>query len=38
MSAPGAAVATRVDKARRFREMHLGPKLLVIANAWDAGG
>ena len=37
MSAPGAAVATRVDKARRFREMHLGPKLLVIANAWDAG-
>ncbi len=25
------------DKARRFREMHLGPKLLVIANAWDAG-
>lgn len=25
------------DKARRFREMHLGPRLLVIANAWDAG-
>ena len=24
-------------KARRFRQMHLGPEILVIANAWDAG-
>ena len=24
-------------KARLFRQMHLGPDLLVIANAWDAG-
>ena len=24
-------------KARLFRQMHLGPELLVIANAWDAG-
>jgi 2-methylisocitrate lyase-like PEP mutase family enzyme len=28
---------TTADKARRFRAMHLGPGLLVIANAWDAG-
>jgi 2-methylisocitrate lyase-like PEP mutase family enzyme len=25
-----------VAKARLFREMHLGPRVLVIANAWDA--
>ena len=24
-------------KARLFRQLHLGPELLVIANAWDAG-
>jgi 2-methylisocitrate lyase-like PEP mutase family enzyme len=24
-------------KARLFRQMHLGPEILVIANAWDAG-
>lgn len=24
-------------RAKRFRDMHLGPELLVIANAWDAG-
>jgi len=32
-----SALATCADKARRFRAMHLGPKILVIANAWDAG-
>ena len=38
MSAPTtAAMATSADKARRLRAMHLGPKILVIANAWDAG-
>ena len=26
-----------IDKARRFRQMHDGPEILVIANAWDAG-
>jgi 2-methylisocitrate lyase-like PEP mutase family enzyme len=25
-----------ISKARAFQEMHLGPKILVIANAWDA--
>lgn len=38
MSTPTtAAVAANADKARRFRAMHLGPRILVIANAWDAG-
>jgi len=27
---------TRVVKAQRFQRMHLGPEILVIANAWDA--
>jgi 2-methylisocitrate lyase-like PEP mutase family enzyme len=26
----------RVAKARAFQEMHLGPEILVIVNAWDA--
>jgi 2-methylisocitrate lyase-like PEP mutase family enzyme len=25
-----------IDKARLFQQMHLGPRILVIANAWDA--
>jgi 2-methylisocitrate lyase-like PEP mutase family enzyme len=25
-----------IDKARLFQKMHLGPQILVIANAWDA--
>jgi 2-methylisocitrate lyase-like PEP mutase family enzyme len=25
----------QVDRARRFRQMHLGPPLLVLPNAWD---
>jgi 2-methylisocitrate lyase-like PEP mutase family enzyme len=27
----------RIAKARLFQQMHLGPEILVIANAWDAG-
>ncbi len=30
-------LAANAVKARLFRQMHLGPELLVIANAWDAG-
>src|SRR5258705_10324278 len=26
----------QVAKARLFQQMHLGPEILVIANAWDA--
>jgi len=26
----------QVARARLFRQMHLGPEILVIANAWDA--
>src|ERR1700682_4392963 len=25
-----------VAKARAFQQMHLGPEILIIANAWDA--
>ncbi len=28
---------TQVQKAARFREMHHGPRILVLPNAWDAG-
>lgn len=27
----------QIAKARAFQQMHLGPSILVIANAWDAG-
>ncbi len=30
-------VSAQADKARRFQAMHLGPDILVIMNAWDAG-
>ncbi len=30
-------VTANAVRAQRFRDMHLGPELLVIANAWDAG-
>ena len=29
-------IMSQVEKARQFRDMHLGPDILVIANAWDA--
>lgn len=35
-SASAAEAMSTVEKARRFRAWHLGPELLVIANAWDA--
>ena len=35
--AGGVTAATNAAKARLFRQMHLGPEILVIANAWDAG-
>jgi 2-methylisocitrate lyase-like PEP mutase family enzyme len=31
-----ATHAAHAARARRFRDMHLGPEILVIANAWDA--
>ena len=37
MSAAVATGAASVAKARRFRAMHVEARLLVIANAWDAG-
>jgi 2-methylisocitrate lyase-like PEP mutase family enzyme len=27
----------QVAKAKAFQQLHLGPEILVIANAWDAG-
>src|SRR2546421_1222769 len=30
-------MATQADKAKRFRELHQGPRAFVIANPWDAG-
>jgi 2-methylisocitrate lyase-like PEP mutase family enzyme len=30
-------MATREDKAHRFRALHEGPRAFVIANAWDGG-
>ena len=32
-----AQAAARAAKARQFQQMHLGPGLLVVVNAWDAG-
>lgn len=29
---------TQYEKARRFRELHAGPGILVLPNAWDAAG
>lgn len=31
------ALSTQVAKAEAFQQFHFGPKILVIANAWDAG-
>jgi len=28
---------SQIEKARRFRELHAGPGIFVIANCWDAG-
>jgi 2-methylisocitrate lyase-like PEP mutase family enzyme len=29
---------TQAEKAQRFRELHAGPPILVLPNAWDAAG
>ncbi len=30
-------MATQIEKANRFRALHMAPGAFVIANAWDAG-
>lgn len=30
-------IAAQVDRARKLRRMHDGPKMLLLPNAWDAG-
>ncbi|MFL5272067.1 MAG: isocitrate lyase/phosphoenolpyruvate mutase family protein, partial [Anaeromyxobacteraceae bacterium] len=30
-------MASQREKAEAFRKLHQGPRVLVLANAWDAG-